>query len=79
MDLTLKAAPPFRLDLTAWVLRRLPINAMDHWQDRTYSRVMLAGRTYPFAIAAALLWSKLAGHYGRIKWVHFTYVLSALL
>jgi|SRR6185312_15743367 len=45
MDLTLKPAPPFRLDLTAWALRRLPINAMDRWQDRTYSRVMLAGRT----------------------------------
>lgn len=45
MNLTLKPAPPFRLDLAVWVLRRVPVNAMDRWDGRTYSRVMLFGRT----------------------------------
>ncbi|MBP7868830.1 MAG: DNA-3-methyladenine glycosylase 2 family protein [Firmicutes bacterium] len=33
--------PPFRLDLTAWVLRRLPANKMDRWDGRTYRRVLV--------------------------------------
>ncbi|HXU23195.1 MAG TPA: hypothetical protein VN697_04115 [Tepidiformaceae bacterium] len=40
MNLTLKPPPPFRLDLTVWVLRRVPINAMDSWDGRTYRRVI---------------------------------------
>ncbi|HEY7089897.1 MAG TPA: hypothetical protein VH518_17500 [Tepidisphaeraceae bacterium] len=35
--------PPFRLDLTVWVLRRLPINQMDRWDGETYRRVLLLG------------------------------------
>jgi DNA-3-methyladenine glycosylase II len=35
----LQAAAPFRLDLTAWALRRLPVNSIDKWDGRSYSRV----------------------------------------
>jgi DNA-3-methyladenine glycosylase II len=41
--LTLTPAPPFRLDLTVWVLRRLPINQMDRWDGMTYRRVLVLG------------------------------------
>ena len=34
-------APPFRLDLTAWALRRRPENAIDRWDGRTYWRVLM--------------------------------------
>jgi DNA-3-methyladenine glycosylase II len=40
---TLKPLPPFRLDLTVWVLRRLPINGMDRWDGTTYRRVLVLG------------------------------------
>lgn len=40
-DLIIRAAPPFRLDLTAWVLRRLPINSIDRWDGNTYRRVLV--------------------------------------
>jgi len=33
--------PPFRLDLTAWALRRRPENAIDRWDGRTYRRVLM--------------------------------------
>lgn len=36
----LEPAPPFRLDLTAWTLRRRPDNAMDRWDGQTYCRVL---------------------------------------
>src|SRR5215469_4242823 len=41
----LKPATPFRLDLTVWVLRRLPGNAMDRWDGHTYRRVVSVGQT----------------------------------
>ena len=31
---------PFRLDLTAWALRRRPHNTVDRWHDGTYERVL---------------------------------------
>jgi DNA-3-methyladenine glycosylase II len=34
---------PFRLDLTAWALRRRAQNAVDLWSDETYSRVLAVG------------------------------------
>lgn len=40
---TLQPVPPFRLDLTIWVLRRLPINQLDHWDGRTYRRILVVG------------------------------------
>ena len=42
---SLAAVPPYRLDLTAWALRRRGDNAVDSWDGRTYRRVLeLAGR-----------------------------------
>ena len=32
--------PPFRLDLTVWVLRRRPHNLVDRWDGRVYRRVL---------------------------------------
>lgn len=36
----LQPVPPFRLDLTVWVLRRLPINQIDCWDRGTYRRTL---------------------------------------
>ena len=33
--------PPFRLDLTAWLLRRRPNNALDLWDTGTYRRLIV--------------------------------------
>jgi DNA-3-methyladenine glycosylase II len=33
--------PPFRLDLTAWALRRRPENAIDRWDGMIYRRVLM--------------------------------------
>jgi DNA-3-methyladenine glycosylase II len=43
-DLLLEIEPgaPFRLDLTAWALRRRPHNAIDRWHAPTYRRVVSA-------------------------------------
>ncbi len=40
-DLIIRPMPPFRLDLTVWALRRLPINSIDRWDSNTYRRVMV--------------------------------------
>ncbi len=39
---TLEPAPPFRLDLTAWALRRRPDNVVDRLDAGTYRRVIVA-------------------------------------
>lgn len=41
--LDLAPAAPFRLDLTAWALRRRAHNEVDRWDGRVYSRVLLLG------------------------------------
>jgi DNA-3-methyladenine glycosylase II len=41
--LTVDAPAPFRLDLTAWVLRRRPHNAIDRWDGETYRRTLAWG------------------------------------
>src|SRR4051794_19086115 len=52
--LTLTPVPPFRLDLTVWVLRRLPINQMDRWDGKTYRRVlMLSDKPVEVAVVQA--------------------------
>lgn len=33
--------PPFRLDLTAWILRRRPDNQMDCWDGGAYQRILV--------------------------------------
>jgi len=42
-SLTFELAPvaPFRLDFTAWALRRRPENQIDRWDGSTYRRVIL--------------------------------------
>lgn len=40
IEFTMQAAPPFRLDLTVWALRRRPNNLVDRWDGRTYRRVL---------------------------------------
>lgn len=37
----MKPVPPFRLDLTAWALRRRPHNAIDRWDGDTYRRALM--------------------------------------
>ena len=37
---SLEPTPPFRLDLTAWAIRRRPGNQMDFWDGETYQRVL---------------------------------------
>ncbi len=38
---TIHPTPPFRLDLTAWILRRRPDNLVDRWDGGVYRRVLL--------------------------------------
>ena len=38
---TIKAVPPFRLDLTVWALRRRPENNMDRWDGKTFCRALV--------------------------------------
>jgi len=37
---SLEPLPPFRLDLTAWTLRRRPDNLIDRWDGQTYRRTL---------------------------------------
>ena len=47
----LAPAPPFRLDLTVWALRRRRENAIDRWDGETYRRVLpLADGLVEFAV-----------------------------
>jgi DNA-3-methyladenine glycosylase II len=41
---SLDPIPPFRLDLTAWALRRRPQNEVDFWDGETYRRVLVIRR-----------------------------------
>jgi DNA-3-methyladenine glycosylase II len=40
----LRPAGPFRLDLTAWALRRRPENEIDEWDGRFYRRIFFVAR-----------------------------------
>jgi DNA-3-methyladenine glycosylase II len=49
---TLTPVPPFRLDLTAWALRRRPGNTIDVWERGTYKRVVVIdGRPVAMAVS----------------------------
>jgi DNA-3-methyladenine glycosylase II len=41
--LQIQSRAPFRLDLTAWALRRRPDNSIDRWDGDAYRRVLLFG------------------------------------
>lgn len=43
ITLKLRPVPPFRLDLTAWALRRVSSNQIDLWDGETYQRVLVIG------------------------------------
>lgn len=43
MVFVLHPIAPFRLDLTAWALRRRAINGLDRWDGRTYARTLAIG------------------------------------
>lgn len=48
---SLEPTPPFRLDLTAWAIRRRPGNQMDRWDGERYERV-LNGSGSPILVSA---------------------------
>ena len=53
-EFTLRPLPPFRLDLTAWALRRRSRNLIDRWDGTTYRRVIaLGGRPTELAVRQA--------------------------
>src|SRR5512139_2823163 len=41
ISFTLRAAPPFSLELTVWALRRRAANEVDLWDGKTYSRILI--------------------------------------
>jgi DNA-3-methyladenine glycosylase II len=45
LSFTLKPIVPFRLDLTAWALRRRLNNIVDRWDDESWRRVLVFGGT----------------------------------
>src|SRR5512146_2763014 len=48
----IKPLPPFRLDLTAWALRRRKENLIDRWDGETYRRVLpVAGTVVEVAVS----------------------------
>lgn len=52
----LEPVPPFRLDLTAWALRRRPENLIDRWDGETYNRIIVQ-RDIPLEVAISSLGS----------------------
>src|SRR2546427_9653791 len=38
---SIDVAPPFRLDLSVWALRRRPTNTMDRWDGTSYRRALV--------------------------------------
>ncbi len=57
---TLRATPPFRLDLTVWALRRRARNAVDRWDGTTYRRRLFVGGA-PIEVAIAQVGPPAAG------------------
>ena len=47
----LEAVVPFRLDLTAWTLRRRPHNLVDRWDGETYRRTLALSGGGPVEVA----------------------------
>jgi DNA-3-methyladenine glycosylase II len=51
LSFRIKPLPPFRLDLTAWALRRRKENLIDRWDGETYRRVLpVAGTVVEVAV-----------------------------
>jgi DNA-3-methyladenine glycosylase II len=49
--LEIEPSAPFRLDLTAWALRRRPHNAIDRWDESTYRRVVSIDNDGPVTLS----------------------------
>lgn len=48
---SIEPRPPFRLDLTVWVLKRRPDNIVDRWDGATYRRLLMVdGRPVDVAV-----------------------------
>ncbi len=62
LSLDLEPAPPFRLDLTVWTLRRRPANIVDRWDGETYRRVLVADDGEPLEVAVTQSGSPDAPH-----------------
>jgi DNA-3-methyladenine glycosylase II len=52
-QLLIEPCAPFRLDLTAWALRRRSHNAFDRWESATYRRVVSIDGGGPVALSVA--------------------------
>lgn len=52
LSFSLRPLPPFRLDLTAWALRRRARNIVDRWDGSIYRRVLMI-RESPVEVAVA--------------------------
>jgi DNA-3-methyladenine glycosylase II len=52
-ELLIEPRAPFRLDLTAWALRRRPHNEIDRWDGSTYQRVVSIDHGGPVALSVA--------------------------
>lgn len=64
---TLKPVPPFRLDLTAWILCRRPDNLMDRWDGHAYHRILvLDGAPVEVAVTQS----------GSREWPRLTIILN---
>lgn len=50
-ELAIEPCAPFRLDLTAWALRRRAHNAVDRFESSTYRRVVSVGGDGPVALS----------------------------
>ena len=54
LQFSVRAVPPFRLDLTVWALRRRPRNLVDRWDGVTYRRVLVVnGRAMEVGVPQA--------------------------
>ena len=58
---SLEPVAPFRLDLTAWALRRRGNNLIDRWEDGSYGRVLEVGST-PVVVSVSQHGSRLRVH-----------------
>jgi DNA-3-methyladenine glycosylase II len=50
-EFMIEPCAPFRLDLTAWALRRRPHNAIDRWSESAYQRVVSIDDGLPAALS----------------------------
>ena len=58
LSFSIDPVPPFRLDLTAWAIRRRPENAVDQWNGQVYERVLaIRGKPVLTTVAQSGTWN----------------------